>query len=156
MLKGEGWYNMKVFISWSGPLSQKVAEILKPWIKCVLQATDPFFSPEDIIKGSLWFNTISDQLADTGVGIICLTPDNLNSPWILFEAGALAKGLSTNRVCTLLINLSPSDLGPPLSQFNATSLNKEERLKLFSSINRALAEVYKLWASSSNGARFPF
>lgn len=94
---------MKVFISWSGSLSKKVAEILKPWIKCVLQVTEPFMSAEDIDKGTLWFNVISDQLADTAVGIICLTRDNLDQPWILFEAGSLAKGLSKTRVCRFLV-----------------------------------------------------
>src|SRR5437762_13662094 len=111
---------MKVFISWSGDLSKAVAEILKSWLKCVLQATEPFLSTEDIDKGSLWFGELSDQLKDTQVGIVCLTRDNADARWILFEAGALAKGLKKGRVCTLLIDLQPSDLKPPLSQFNAT------------------------------------
>src|SRR6266566_6706004 len=131
---------MKVFISWSGSLSKNVAELLKPWIKCVLQATEPFMSTEDIDKGALWFHKISDQLADTGVGIICLTPDNYNAPWILFEAGGLAKGLRKSRLCTLLINLSATELKPPLSQFNATTLDQPEMFKMISSINEALGE----------------
>src|SRR5712691_9373223 len=123
---------MKVFISWSGSLSKNVAELLKPWIKCVLQATEPFISTEDIDKGSIWFHEISDQLADTGVGIICLTPQNQDAPWIIFEAGGLAKGLRKSRVCTLLINLTPGDLKPPLSQFNGTTLDQGEMLKMTS------------------------
>jgi hypothetical protein len=135
---------MKVFISWSGELSKKVATALKPWIKCVLQATDPFLSSEDIDKGSLWFTAISDQLADTAVGIICLTRENTSAPWVLFEAGSLAKGLSKSRVCTFLVNLSTSDLEPPLSQFNATSPNKEDMFKLVTTINDALDEKSRL------------
>ena len=126
---------MKVFISWSGELSKRVAELLKSWIEDVLQGTDVWISTEDIEKGSLWFTEVTNQLAETGVGIVCLTRDNMNTPWILFEAGAFAKGLTKNRVCPLLIDLSPSDLVAPLSQFNATLPNREDMLKLVKTIN---------------------
>ena len=129
---------MKVFISWSGELSKKVAEVLKPWIKCVLQATEPFLSSEDIDKGSMWFTDLSDQLADTGVGIICLTAENMNAPWILFEAGSLAKGLSKNRVCTFLVDISNADLKGPLSHFQATTVTKEDMFRLINTINNSL------------------
>jgi hypothetical protein len=111
---------MKVFISWSKSLSKECAEILSDWIKCTLQASEPWISSKDIDKGSLWFNEINDQLKDTKVGIVCLTKENKDNPWILFESGALAKGLSVNRVCTFLIDLSPADLANPLAQFNHT------------------------------------
>src|ERR1043165_153842 len=107
--------HMKIFISWSGNRSRAVAETLRDWIKCVLQATRPWISTRDIDRGSLWFSEINDQLKDTSVGIICLTQENKNRPWILFEAGALAKGLSSNRVCTLLIDLKSADLEDPLA-----------------------------------------
>jgi len=107
---------MKVFISWSGLRSKATAELLSDWIKCVLQATRPWISTRDIDRGALWFSEISDQLKDTTVGIVCLTQENKNRPWILFEAGPLAKGLSSNRVCTFLVDLKTADLeDPPLS-----------------------------------------
>jgi len=126
---------MKVFISWSGELSRLVAGILSSWIQNTIQGIDVWISTDDIDKGSLWFGDISTELAETSVGIICLTQENLNAPWILFEAGALAKGLSKSRVCPLLINLSPSDLIPPLSQFNVTLPDKADMLKLIKTIN---------------------
>lgn len=131
---------MKVFISWSGPHSKKCAEILRDWIKCTLQASEPWISSKDIDKGTLWFNEISDQLADTSVGIVCLTADNKDKPWILFESGALAKGLSINKVCTLLIDLKPADLDAPLSQFNHTTPDRESMKSLLISINKAFGE----------------
>lgn len=131
---------MKVFISWSGDLSHKVAKALHQWLKLVVQATEPWISSEGIDKGTIWFSEVSDQLASTSAGIVCLASDNVEAPWILFEAGALAKGLTKNRVYTLLIDLSPSDLKPPLSQFNATSLNEEDMLRLLRSINAGLGE----------------
>ena len=84
---------MKVFISWSGERSKQVAQLLDEWINCVIQAVDPYLSL-NIDKGDVWLSSINDSLADTSVGIICLTKENLNKPWVLFEAGALAKGKS--------------------------------------------------------------
>ncbi|MCB4787066.1 toll/interleukin-1 receptor domain-containing protein [Delftia sp. Lp-1] len=130
---------MNVFLSWSGTRSCLVAEALKPWLKCVLQTTTPWISTTDIERGSLWQKDIGKQLQDSTVGIICLTRENLNSAWILFEAGALAKGLETSRVCTLLIDLPVSEVTGPLSQFNHTPVDKQSVEKLINSINQQLA-----------------
>jgi len=132
---------MKVFISWSGELSRKCAELLRDWIKCTLQASEPWISSKDIDKGTLWFSEISDQLKDTKVGIVCLTQQNKDKPWILFESGALAKGLSANKVCTLLINLEPKDIDDPLKQFNHTRINKDDLKDLLYSINKELGDI---------------
>ncbi|AJI55157.1 TIR domain protein [Francisella philomiragia] len=129
---------MKIFISWSKDLSKECAEILKDWIKCTLQASEPWVSSKDIDKGSLWFNEINDQLKDTKVGIVCLTKENKENPWILFESGALAKGLSANRVCTLLIDLNPVDIKDPMAQFNHTTPNEAGMRDLLGTINKEL------------------
>lgn len=130
---------MKVFISWSGPRSRAVAELLNDWTKCVLQATRPWLSTRDIDRGALWFSEIHDQLKDTSVGIVCLTQANRNRPWILFESGALAKGLSSNRVCTFLIDLKPADLEDPLAQFNHTMPEKGSVWELMRTLNNCLS-----------------
>lgn len=129
---------MKVFISWSGERSREVANLLHEWISCVLQAAKPWVSTRDIDRGTLWFHEISGQLQETTVGIICLTQQNKHQPWILFEAGALAKGLTTQRVCTLLIDLTPADVKDPLAQFNHTLPSKESMRGLVSTLNGAL------------------
>lgn len=129
---------MKIFISWSKGLSKDCAEILRDWIKCTLQASDPWVSSKDIDKGSLWFNEINDQLKDTKVGVVCLTKENKENPWILFESGALAKGLSASRVCTFLIDLIPADLENPMAQFNHTMPDQESMKGLLTTINKEL------------------
>jgi len=45
-----------------------------------------FFSEEDMPKGKVWFQTIENELKEAKAGIICLTPENLEKQWILFEA----------------------------------------------------------------------
>lgn len=129
---------MRVFISWSGERSKQVANLLDEWLVCVLQACRPWVSTKDIDKGSLWFTEISDQLRDTSVGIICLTQDNKSKPWILFEAGALAKGLLTARVCTLLVDLQPRDISDPLAQFNHALPDSDGIYALVKTINSTL------------------
>ena len=129
---------MNIFISWSGERSQLVAQLLKRWLKCVLQATEPWISSEDIERGSMWFQDISNSLGNCNIGIICLTKENLYAPWILFESGCLLKGLSSNRVCTLLVDLEPKDVTPPLSQFNHTFPTKQSMYKLVSMLNERL------------------
>ena len=131
---------MNVFLSWSGDRSKAVAELLDTWIQCVIQAVDPWMSSKDIDRGSLWFSEINDQLQNTTIGIICLTIENKNKPWILFEAGALAKGLCNSRVCTFLIDLEPTDIGTPLSQFNHTLPTQDGLWELVRTLNNSLKD----------------
>jgi hypothetical protein len=88
----------------------------------------------------LWSKAINDQLQASAVGIICLTQENKVSPWIMFEAGALAKGLDNVHVCPLLIDLRQSEVKAPLSQFNLTDANKDGIGKLVKTLNDCLAD----------------
>lgn len=131
---------MKIFVSWSGRRSKAVAELMSDWLKCVIQASQPWISTRDIDRGAIWFSEINDKLKDVSVGVVCLTQENKNKPWILFETGALAKGLTTNRVCTFLIDLNPQDLQDPLAQFNHTTPEKGSVWELARTINDCLGE----------------
>lgn len=131
---------MDVFICWSGDRSLKVAEALSEWLPSVIQAVRPYFSPE-MEKGVRWSPELAAALEQCKLGIICLTPENLNAPWILFEAGALSKTLDQSRVCPFLFDLSPSDLTSPLADFMATSFSYADVGKLVSTINKALGNI---------------
>lgn len=124
---------MKVFISWSGEQSKRIAQRLCDWIEQVLQAVEPWIST-DIEKGKRWNSEIARKLEDSKVGIFCMTPDNLSSEWIHFEAGAISKS-SDAYVCTLLYKVIPTDVSSALSQFQATRFEKSEILKLLKNIN---------------------
>lgn len=129
---------MKVFISWSGERSREVAVKLNRWIERNIQLAETWISTDDIGAGDIWFQQIKLRLDETSVGIICLTKENVNNPWILFEAGALAKGTKENKVCTFLIDLKAGELKPPLSQFNATWLEHGSFRKLVKTISDGL------------------
>lgn len=131
---------MKIFISWSGDRSKAIAAAFKEWLPAVVQAARPYFSPSDIDKGSRWSSEISKELESASVGLICLTKENLNAPWLMFEAGALSKSLDKSRVCPMLFGIEPSDLSGPLVQFQATAFSKEEVLKLIRTVNQQLEQ----------------
>ncbi|QJE98876.1 toll/interleukin-1 receptor domain-containing protein [Luteolibacter luteus] len=134
---------MKVFVSWSQERSREIAKLLKLWIKCVIQASDPWISVRDLPRGVRWMQEIGVALDSSEMGIICLTKENKNNPWILFEAGALAKGVS--KVCTLLIDLEPADLDPPLDQFNHTfATDRTSMFALIETLNAELAPSLRL------------
>jgi hypothetical protein len=126
---------MKVFISWSGDVSRKIASELYEWLPMVVQSIQPYMSSETIEKGTRWATSIADELDGTSVGIVVLTPDNTSAPWINFEAGALAKVVDNAKLAPVLFGLKPSDVGTPLSQFQVTLFNKGDILKLLKSIN---------------------
>lgn len=117
---------MKVFISWSGPQSKVMAESLKVWLKLVIQAVEPFVSSLDIAKGDRGLRVIATELEQTIFGIICVTRENSQAPWINFEAGALSKALGESRVIPCLLDLPVKDLTGPLAQFQATSSTSKE------------------------------
>lgn len=131
---------MNVFISWSGEKSRKCAEVLRDWLPSVIQAVTPYFTPKDIDKGSRWSNDISGKLDASQFGIVLVTQDNIDAPWILFEAGALSKNIGASHVCPILLDLKPTDLSGPLVQFQATEFNKDDIRKLIGALNDALDE----------------
>jgi hypothetical protein len=131
---------MKIFVSWSGELSQVVAILLRKWLRNVIQVVEPYVSSEDIEKGSRWFADIDNKLDQTGFGIVCLTRENMKKPWILFEAGAISRTIDRSRVTPLLIDLSPADLDGPLSQFQATNFEEADMLSLVKDLGSHLGD----------------
>jgi hypothetical protein len=141
---------LKVFISWSGSLSNRVSAHLVEFLGLVIQSLEIFISTE-IERGSIWNNLINNELRNTFCGIICITSDNFEAPWILFESGALAKGIEQNRICTFLIDLDPSFLlSSPLAQFNHTFPTRDSMFELVKTLNNHIdtpLDVKRLEAS---------
>jgi hypothetical protein len=115
---------LKVFISWSGEKSYGIARELGKWLPYIIQAIKPFVSSGNIRKGARWSDVLAEELKETQYGIICITRQNVMSPWINFEAGALSKMIGQSYVSPLLFDVEPSRLRGPLSQFQATVFDK--------------------------------
>lgn len=128
---------MKVFISWSGETSRKVAEAVREWLPTVLQTIKPYFTPSDIEKGTRWSSDIAKELDDSKAGIFCVTRENINSQWLMFEAGAISKKVDQSLVCPILIGLENSDISGPLTQFQTTLFERSDFRKLVMALNKA-------------------
>jgi hypothetical protein len=135
---------MKIFISWSEKRSKAIAAALKSWLSDVLQGEDIFMSEHDVDAGTRWLNELNSELEATDFGVICLTPENLSSQWLSFEAGALSKAIKVARVIPYRLELKATDVTGPLAQFQGVDVDEAGTYKLLQSINnvrdRALTE----------------
>jgi len=119
------------------------AQVLSDWLPNVIQAAKPWMSDRDIEKGTKGLTEVGKALEGMKVGIVCLTPENLDAAWILYEAGALSKTFSDDktRLCTYLLGgLQPQNVKPPLSMFQWTRSEKEDTKKLVQTVNTAISE----------------
>lgn len=131
---------MKVFLSWSGDLSLKVAQIFRDWLPSVIQIVEPYVSAEDIDKGTRWSTDIAKELEASAFGILCVTRKNADAPWLNFEAGALSRQIDKSKVSPFLFDLKRSELKGPILQFQSTILKKDDIKKLLYSINNSCDE----------------
>jgi hypothetical protein len=125
-----------VFISWSGQRSGKVAQALKQWLETFFGGPKhlEIWLSLDRPTASLWNRELAQILAKTDYGILCLTQENLEKPWILFEAGAISKAFNEARVYPYLIgDIDVSSLDKsPLNQFQADPATKTGTQRLVS------------------------
>lgn len=128
---------MKVFISWSGNRSHVLAQALREWTPLVLHYVEPWLSEVDIAAGERWAQSVAKELETSNFGIICVTRENVASPWILFEAGSLAKSLQGSKVIPLPFDLEFSEISGPLAQFQAKKVDRDGVSEVIQSINQA-------------------
>ena len=113
---------------------------MKGFLQDVNQRITPWFSDADISAGERWASQLAIELDTTEFGIICVTHDALESPWLLFEAGALSRAVKVARVCPYLIDLSQRQLAGPLAQFQAKEATQEQTWELLQAINLSMTQ----------------
>lgn len=120
---------MKIFISWSGENSQKIAKQLAKALKDIFSDNaefETFISAENIEGGKAWFEAIRKELKVCDRAIICCTPENVNAPWINFEAGASLMNFEREgQVIPYLVGFSATDKKSPLSNLHAIQHSEE-------------------------------
>lgn len=124
---------MRVFLSWSGLESKRVAKIMKRWLQEVFagENIEPFMSERDIPYGADWLATLKTKLAEADCAIVCLTADNLASPWLNFEGGVISTTTNTTgKIIPFLINIDRSEILGPYQHFQSVTLDKEDIEKL--------------------------
>lgn len=131
---------MKVFISWSGNTSHRVALVFREWLPSVIQSIEPYVSSEDIDKGARWSTDIAKELENSTFGVLCVTRENLHAPWLSFEAGALSKTMDKSFVTPFLFDIKRSEVNGPILQFQSTIFEKSDIKKLLQTLNKACGD----------------
>lgn len=129
----------KIFISWSGQNTKCFAITLKNIIETVIfpdTGLKCFVSDVDIDAGTDWWSRIKDELESCGLGILCVTNENVNAPWIFYEAGGMASRDIPS--VPLLINCKINSLvDTPLQGKQCVSFDNQEKfVKMVENINK--------------------
>lgn len=70
-----------------------------------------------------------------------VTKDNLEAPWLSFEAGALSKTMEKAFVNPFLFNIKRSEVQGPILQFQSTIFEKDDIKKMVKTLNKACGEA---------------
>lgn len=131
---------MQIFLSWSGAESRRAADALRTWLTGLFTDVGVWMSEHDIEAGSPWATALHDQLRRADFGVLCMTADNLQSPWIIYEAGALAVTAKPGCVVPYLLGIAANTLPAPLGKFQSAIADREGTWKVVRSIATQLAE----------------
>ena len=127
----------EIFISWSKERSLAFGKAFRQLMSQVLRDRD-FVPPsplgpgshvvtlsEDLPKGGSWFSSLAGLLEHARAGVICVTPENVASPWLLFEAGALIRCDVQVALFPVLLDLPPAAMEGPLALVQATVIERD-------------------------------
>jgi hypothetical protein len=117
---------MHVFICWSGQRSGRLARALhEQWLPTLLDdLVSSFVSSSDIERGERWFDRLLDELRKAEAAIVCLTPENLDSRWMHFEAGMV---YGHAHVFPYFLGEETGQIQDPLSGVQATATSASSR-----------------------------
>ena len=140
--------HMALFIGWSKKTSKKIAEALCDYIAKVNPYIVPFVSSVNIAPGKIWRDRLSGILRESHYGILCMTKENLQAPWLHYEAGVLSMATSLNnpdgepRIAPLLFGVESASLSNPLSYYQSAPLTKDKFLDLMREANEICIKLY--------------
>jgi hypothetical protein len=133
---------MKVLLCWFSEASKEVSLLLGELLRKDLPFAEVCISAEDIHNGSQWLSEMPGLLEHTEFAILALTSKDVDSPWVLFEAGYLLRAMDGSNVRVIMVDLAVTGLSAPLGQLEAISTKKEDILKLTHSINQRSLESW--------------
>ncbi|MFZ2472579.1 MAG: methyltransferase domain-containing protein [Methanothrix sp.] len=133
-----------IFLSWSQSTSHEIAKTLNILLSEYFENDEvKCWLSEDIPAGGDWYEAIKNALQQADFGVVCFTPENIDSQWLQFEGGALvssilAKGKHSVPVCPYLFGVRPEHIPKPFSRWQAVTADYEGTKRLFESINSRL------------------
>jgi TIR domain len=130
---------MDILLCWSMERSRLIAAELREWLPRVLPGASPWMSEKDVNKGRDWFAELHSILAEAKAVVVCITPENIRSPWIYYECGQVAGRGESHLICPYLLEGRSSILAEgPLGHFQHTAAVKEDTFCLVKALNAAL------------------
>lgn len=135
---------MNVFFSWSGELSENIANKFKNWIMEYIffeTKIDIFVSNESVEFGTDWYEIVKEKLDTSDLAIVFITNENQRSSWLNFEAGHFVANRKEKRVFAFLIDIEIADIQDlPLSKYQNFNLTLEKLTKLMIQISESSKE----------------
>ena len=150
---------VKIFISWFGNYSRKVAKELRDLLNLLYDAFELFMSESDINPSADWEFEIDNQQHNTDVMIAILTAKSIRSSAVNYEIGRMGTiKTPKTKVYTILAEstLKSVKIGWPLNKFPHAKLDRngvqsvsEDIWKNYScsSTNQVLNSFRKRWGN---------
>lgn len=137
----------QVFLSWwSGDYSQQIAKIFAGWLNEIFDGRIPevYYAKDCLEVGKEIRIALARQLSKTKIIILCYTPHNLKSEWMLFEAGAVFGQCSEDAcICPVLFgDLNHNSLPKVFKEIQPVRFDKEGMKKLLGLINETYNHVF--------------
>ena len=140
---------MKIFIAWSKDASGAIGNALRDFLLQIHPSGfTPFTSKANIAYGEDWNDILEEELRRSHYGVLCVTEENLNSPWLWYEAGALGVstvwngGTSKPHVAPVLFgNVNSDKLPAPIRHFQVMKFSRENLLALAQQLNELCRSV---------------
>jgi hypothetical protein len=134
--------NQGIFIGWSGSRSNSVAQGLRHWLRCLSLDVEPWVSTLDLKPGAQWWGELEAELQRSNAGILCITPDNKDSTWLNFEAGALARSVRSRLVIPYAIDMEASAILQPIGFFQGVTATYDESFRMISELFGSMNAEY--------------
>jgi hypothetical protein len=131
-----------VFIGWSGSRSGVVAQALRYWLQCLSTDVEPWVSSVDSRFGGPWWDELQTELTRSAAGILCITPENKDSPWLHFEAGALARSVRRPLVVPYAVGMDTAAISSPISIFQGATANEQDTFRMISHLLPSIGAEY--------------
>ena len=132
---------MQVYISWSGKISYRIAQLLRDLIRSIFPDLEPWVSAEDIEEGARWSPDLLKILDQADFSIICVDPSNFLSHWLHFEAGAITKSIKKWNIKVFLYELTQGELKGSLGLFQTVRIDKAEIRRMLEDIHANYIQV---------------
>ncbi|HMO44791.1 MAG TPA: TIR domain-containing protein [Rubrivivax sp.] len=120
---------MRAFICWSESRSGDLAARLASWLPGVCGPELDCVISTQFQAGVPWLQQLLRELDAADAAIICLTPENLRSAWMHFEAGMVFRG-GQDRVLPYFLGTKVPNIAGPLSISQAKTATLDGTLQL--------------------------